>query len=227
MPEASSAYRGCRERIGELASDAPPEALCQTVPACPNWTVVDLLAHVIGVAEDFAAGNLEGAGSDEWTSSQIARRSQLSVPELVDDWRTISEPIEQSLDQVPPGPTSLLIGDLVSHEHDLRGALNRPGARDSEAVWIGLDRYIRWFGKRIKDAGLPSVTVRSGQRHWQAGILDPTVELEGEAFELLRAMTGRRTTEEIASLSWTGDSGNYLGLLPTYPPPAVSLGESL
>lgn len=227
MPEASSAYRGCRERISELASDAPDEDLGRTVPACPEWTVVDLVAHVIGVAEDFAAGNLEGAGSDEWTTSQIARRSGMSVPALVEEWRVIAEPIEQMLDQLPPGPTSLLIGDLASHEHDLRGALDRPGARDSDALWIGLDRYVRWFGKRIKDAGLPSVAIRSGDHHWQAGILDPTVELEGEAFELLRAMTGRRTHEEIASLSWTGDPSNYLDLVPTYSPAQRSLGESL
>ena len=227
MAEASSAYRGCRERITELASDAPDETLSRSVPACPEWSVLDLVAHVIGVAEDFAAGNLEGAGSEEWTSSQIARRSEMAVPELVEAWRVVAEPIESMMDQVPPGPVSLLIGDLVSHEHDLRGALDRPGARDSDAVWIGLDRYTRWFGKRIKDAGLPSVTVRSAERRWQAGILDPTVELEGNAFELLRAMTGRRTPDEIASLSWTGDSAAYLELLPTYPPPDRSLSESL
>jgi uncharacterized protein (TIGR03083 family) len=225
MPEASSAYRGCRERITELASEAPDDALNRSVPACPEWTVVDLVAHVIGVTEDFAAGNLEGAGSDQWTSSQIARRSEMTVPELVEAWRVIAEPIESMMDQVPPGPVSLLIGDLVSHEHDLRGAVDRPGARDSDAVWIGLDRYVRWFGKRIKDAGLPSVAIRSGEHRWQAGILQPAVELEGGAFELLRALTGRRTSEEIASLSWTGDPGAHLELLPTYPPADRTLGE--
>ena len=68
MAEASSAYRGGRERISEIASDTPDEALSRTVPACPDWTVRDLLAHMVGVAEDFAAGNFENAGSDEWTA---------------------------------------------------------------------------------------------------------------------------------------------------------------
>jgi len=226
MAEASSAYRGGRERISDLASDTPDEALSRMVPACPDWTVRDLLAHLVGGAEDFAAGNFENAGSDEWTSSQIARRSEMMVPALVEEWRVVSEPMEQMLDQIPPGPTSLLIGDLVSHEHDVRGALDRPGARDSDAVWIGLDRYVRWFGKRIKDAGLPSVTVRSAERRWQAGILDPTVELEGDAFELLRALTGRRTAEEVASLRWSGDPGAHLELVATYTPASRSLEEN-
>jgi uncharacterized protein (TIGR03083 family) len=226
MPEASSAYRGGRERISELASDTPDEALSRMVPACPDWTVRDLLAHVVGVAEDFAAGNFENAGSDEWTSSQIARRSEMMLPALVEEWRVISESMEQMLDQIPPGPTSLLIGDLVSHEHDLRGALDRPGARSSEAVWIGLDRYVRWFGKRIKDAGLPSVLVHSRDHDWQAGILEAAVELEGDPFQLLRALTGRRTLEEIASLRWTGDAGPYIELVPTYTPANRSLEEN-
>lgn len=225
MAEASNAYRGGRERISEIVTDTPNDALSRTVPACPEWTVRDLLAHVVGVAEDFAAGNFEGAGSDEWTRSQITRRSEMAVPALVEAWRVIAEPIEQMVDQLPPGPTSLLIGDLASHEHDLRGALDRPGARDSEAVWIGLDRYVRWFGKRIKDAGAPSVLVHSGERDWQAGILEADVEIEADPFELLRALTGRRTPDEIASMQWTGDPGPYLALVSAYPLARSSLAE--
>ena len=95
--------------------------------------MVDLVAHVIGVAEDFAAGNLERAGSDEWTTSQIARRSGMSVPALVEEWRVIAEPIESMMDQVPPGPVSLLIGDLV---HSSEPAPSRLPAAKSSATPI-------------------------------------------------------------------------------------------
>jgi hypothetical protein len=91
---------------------------------------------------------------------------------------------------------------------------------------MGLDRYVRWFGKRIKDAGLPSVLVHSGDRDWQAGILEAGIELEGDPFQLLRALTGRRTLEEIASLRWTGDAGPYLELVSTYTPANRSLEEN-
>ena len=226
MNEASSAYTGCRERIGEIAANLGSGDLTRTVPACPEWTVTDLVAHLVGVAEDFAAGKLDKAGADAWTKAQIARRSKLAIPALIDDWNAISTKMDPSLDEVAPGIAAMLIGDAVTHEHDLRGALNLPGARDSEAVWIALDRYVRRFGKRIKDANLPSVIVRCDGRQWQAGILQPAVELEAYRFGLLRALTGRRTVQEITALTWTGDSKPYIELVSSYPVARSSLNES-
>ncbi|MGH2749947.1 MAG: maleylpyruvate isomerase family mycothiol-dependent enzyme [Actinomycetota bacterium] len=226
MSRYSSAYRGCRERMTEIVTRLAPGELERRVPACPEWSVKDLLAHVIGVAADFAAGNLEKAGADEWTRAQIASRSDIEVPDLVHEWETISLQVEPVQDLISPGAAGMLIGDAVTHEHDLRGAVGRPGARDSDAVWIALDRYVRRFGKRIKDAGLPSVVVQAGDRRWQAGVLDPEVELDGAAFQLLRALTGRRTIGEITSLPWTGDPGPYTELFSSYPPARGSLLEN-
>lgn len=226
MDKASSAYRSCRERIGEIAVNLGPDELTRKVPACPEWTVTDLVAHLAGVAEDFAAGNLNKAGTDEWTRAQIARRSELEMPSLIEDWDAISMELDPSLDEVPPGIAAMLIGDAVTHEHDLRGAVNVPGARDSDAMWIGLERNIRRFGKRIKDAEQPSVVVQCEGREWQAGVLEPAVELEADHFELLRALTGRRTLQEITSLAWTGDPKPYIELIPSYPPTRNSLKES-
>ena len=226
MSEASSAYRGCRERIGELAANLSPDELTRTIPACPDWTVTDLVAHLAGVAEDFGAGNLDKAGSDAWTKAQIARRSKLEMPALIRDWDDISRQLDPSLDEIPAGVAAMLISDAVTHEHDLRGAVNRPDARDSDAMWIALNRNIRRFGKRSKDAELPSVVVRCEGRHWQAGVLEPSLELKADRFELLRALTGRRTIQEITSLAWTGDSKPYIELVSSYPVARNSLTES-
>ena len=226
MTEASSAYRRCRERIGEIAANLGPVDLARTVPACPEWTVTDLIAHLVGVAEDFAAGNFDKAGSDGWMKAQIARRSKLAMPALIEDWDALSRHLDPSLDEVHPGVAAMLIGDAVTHEHDLRGAVNLPGARNSDAMWIALDRNVRRFGKRIKDAELPSVAVPCEGREWQAGILEPSVELEAECFELLRALTGRRTIQEITALAWTGDPKPYIELVSNYPVARNSLKES-
>ena len=226
MNEASAAYKECRERIGGIATNLGPDDLNLTVPACPEWTVADLIAHLVGIAEDFGAGNFEKAGSDAWTKAQIARHSKLAMPALIDEWEAISRQLDPTLDKVRPGAAAMLIGDAVTHEHDLRGALNLPGARDTDAIWIALERYVRRFGKRIKDAGLPSVVVRCEGREWQAGVLEPSVELEAERFELLRALTGRRTVQEIASLAWAGDPKPYIELVSSYPVARRSLKES-
>jgi uncharacterized protein (TIGR03083 family) len=225
MNEASTAYKGCRGRIEEIASNLAPDDLTRTVPACPEWTVTDLIAHLVGVAEDFAAGNLEKAGSGDWTKAQIARHSKQAMPALINEWDAISKQLDPSLDEISPGVAAMLIGDAVTHEHDLRGALNLPGARDTDAIWIALDRNVRRFGKRIKDAGLSSVVIRCESRQWQAGILEPSVELEADRFELLRALTGRRTVQEINSLAWTGNPKPYIELVSSYPVARHSLRE--
>ena len=226
MNKASSVYGSCRERISEITANLDPDDLTRKVPACPEWTITDLVAHLVGVAEDFADGNFDKAGSDAWTKAQIARRSKLAMPALIDDWDAVSRQLDPSLDEVRLGAAAMLIGDAVTHEHDLRGALNLPGARDSDAMWIALDRNVRRFGKRIKDAELPSVAVSCEDRKWQAGVLEPSVELRGERFELLRALTGRRTVQEITSLAWTGDAKPYIELVSSYPVTRNSLSES-
>lgn len=209
-----------------VASGLAPGELARSVPACPDWTVKELVAHVIGVGEDFASGNVERAGAPEWTKAQIRRRAELDLSSLLDEWAEVSQKVEPTLDEIPEGAAAMVIGDAVTHEHDLRGAVGRPGGRDSDAMGIALNRYVKRFGKRIKDAELPSVTVTCDGRTWRAGVLDPAAELTGEPFELLRALTGRRTIDEIAALGWTGDQEPYLGLVASYSVPAASLGES-
>jgi uncharacterized protein (TIGR03083 family) len=221
----SHAYRSCRERIVEIAADLDSDQLFLSVPACPDWTVTQLLAHLVGVAEDFAADNLEHAGSQEWTQAQVDRRSQLTRAEIVEEWESLSRDLEPSLDRIRPGIAAMVISDAVTHEHDLRGAVDRPGARNSEALLIALERSVKRFGKRIKDARLPSVIVRCEDKTWQAGVLTPAVELQGDRFELVRALNGRRTIKEIASLRWSGDARSYIELAPSNPPPRVSLSE--
>ena len=221
----SVAYRGCRERVVEVVTGLGDDELKQQVPSCPDWSVRDLTAHIVGVAADFSVGNLEQVGSSDWTSAQITARAGRSVSELIDEWTKLAEQVEPTADLIPPGAAQMLVGDAVTHEHDMRGAVARVGARDSDAVGIGLDRYIRLFGKRVKDAELPSVVIRAGGREWQAGVKDPEAELSGDAFELLRALTGRRTIDEIAALEWSGDASLYTPLFSTYPPASTSLRE--
>ena len=221
-----TAYAGSRERFSELVLAATPEELARTVPACPDWTLKDLLAHVAGIARDMTTGNLAGVGDDEWTAAQIAAGASLSVEELVEAWAKDSEQVEGALELIHPAAAGLTVADLVTHEHDARGALGRPGARDVEAVDLSLYAHVRWLGRRLKENGIASLRVETPTDGWTVGPDDsPAATVSGAPFELLRAITGRRTPDEVAALDWQGDPAPYLPVFSAYGSPEESLRE--
>ena len=70
------AYLAVKDRIVELASTAEAESgglLSAVVPACPEWSVRDLLGHLVGLTEDWVQGNLDGYGSNQWAQAQVDR----------------------------------------------------------------------------------------------------------------------------------------------------------
>lgn len=217
MSGMSAAYRGARTRIRDLARDLDDEALATVVPSCPEWSVKDLVAHLCGVAADSLGGNLGDIGGPGWTASQVAARAARSLDELLDEWTKLGEQIEAGLDDLHPTLASALIGDAVTHEHDLRGALGEPGARASDGVVIATSFYARNFGKRLKDAGLPTLVVDTGDHQWTAGREEPIGTVRAPIFEMLRGLTGRRTTDEVKGFDWSVDAAPYLDLFSMYP----------
>ena len=211
--------------MGELAGALPESDLERTVPATPKWTVKDLIAHVAGIASDIVDGNVADAGRPEWTAAQIEAARPLSLDEILAAWDESSAQVEPMLDTIHPTAAALTVGDLVVHEHDLRGAIGDRGGRDSDRLTIALAAYVRRFGKRVKDAGLPTVRVVAGENEWNAGLETPKIELRDDPFEVFRAITGRRTKDEIRKLGWDGDPGPYVDLVSAYEHPSESLEE--
>ena len=114
----------------------------------------------------------------------------------------------------PPAAAAQMVFDATTHEHDLRHALGRPGARDAESLVVGLgfmeaslDGFVR--GRR---AARPR---RCASPQWSAvmGDGEPEVEVEASTFELFRTFGGRRSASQIRALPWTGDPGPYLAML--------------
>jgi uncharacterized protein (TIGR03083 family) len=220
-----SEYRAARERIGELARSLSHVELDRTVPGTPEWSAKDLIAHVAGIAADIVGGNVADAGAPEWTAAHIDAARGQPLENLLAKWQTSSVQVEPLLDSIHPTAAALTLGDLIVHEHDLRGAFGNRDARDTEGVWIALAAYVRRFGKRIKDAGLPTVRVIAGDKEWNAGLETPEIDLRDDPFELFRALTGRRTKDEIRKLGWAGDPEPYVDLVSAYEHPSESLGE--
>jgi uncharacterized protein (TIGR03083 family) len=222
----AAVYEDTRLRFAALARSLSDDDLARTVPATPDWTAKDLLAHVVGIAEDVSKGNVEGTGSAPWTQAQVERGRSRRVADLLEQWDELAILIAQGINFMPRTAASLFVADLVTHEHDLRGALKRPGGRDSVGVELALDAYAFRFRRRVEQAGLAPVVISDGAREWRSGEGEPAATVTGEPFELLRALTGRRTPAEVeANLTWTGDRATYLPYVSMYGTPESGLGE--
>ncbi|HUF33346.1 MAG TPA: maleylpyruvate isomerase family mycothiol-dependent enzyme [Acidimicrobiales bacterium] len=202
MGEIGAAYEGCRRRMTELVEGLDDDGAAQRVPACPDWTVHDLLAHVTGVVDDALAGRLEGAGSDKWTAVQVEARRGRPLAEVVAEWAAAAPAFEAVLDDLGMSGRQAVF-DCVLHEHDLRGALGRPGGRDSDAVAIGLTFAGPAITGAAKAQGIDLRVEADGAGAWGAEEADAV--LRGAPFEVLRATTGRRSAEQVRAMDWQGD----------------------
>lgn len=214
------------------------------MPACPAWTVRDVLAHVTGVAADAAGGTyFSGAADawsdirlaaarDEWTAGQVQSRRDRPVEALLAEWAgwaATLEPVLAGTAPALPGSPGWLVSapvaDLAVHLHDVRGALRQPGDRDAPVTGLGLRIYARWLGQRLDQAGRPALRLRVAGRERVAGSGQPVAALAADAFELFRALSGRRSLGQVRALGWDGDPEPYLDLFAPYPMPASPLVE--
>jgi uncharacterized protein (TIGR03083 family) len=225
MNEHAIAYKQARERFTGLVSDLAPEALNEKVPACPDWSVKDLTAHVVGIARDLNRSNVDDPGDDAWTAAQIAEGERKTLEELLDEWAGYSTEIEKAMEFMHPAISGVTTADLIVHEHDLRGAIGEPGARDSSGVSLALFTYTRMLGRRLKEQSAPPLRIMAGGETYDVGDGAPDTSVSGEPFEIFRSLCGRRTKEEIEGLNWEGDPAPFLGRFSNYGYPDHSLNE--
>ena len=93
-------------------------------------------------------------------------------------------------------------------EPDIRAALGEPGVRDADAVYIGLGFLAPLLMDSAAGHGT-ALRVRAGDGP-AFGDPEAAVGLTGEPFELLRAMTGRRSVAQLREMSWQGDGDAVL-----------------
>jgi uncharacterized protein (TIGR03083 family) len=212
MDAIGTVYAAGRARVTDLVMSIDPVQAEAPVPACPEWSVHDVVAHLTGVCADILAGNIEGVATDPWTAAQVAPRRSRPLDEVLKEWSEIAPQVEAFADNFPGRAADQWVADLATHEHDVRGALSRPGARDSDAIEVGLDFLVTMFlESSLAARSLPALRVRAGERQWVVGgDGDALAELEAAPFELFRALTGRRSPAQIRGYRWDGDPAVYL-----------------
>jgi uncharacterized protein (TIGR03083 family) len=220
MDGIGSVYAAGRARVAELVTSLDPAQEKAPVPACPAWCVHDVLAHLTGVCADVLAGNIEGVATDPWTADQVERRRDVPLDEIVKEWSETAPQVEAMAEHFPGRAAEQWVYDLTTHEHDIRGALSQPGARDSDALAVGLEFVVTMgMASSIAARGLPPLRVNAGDREWVIGGDDAghPNELEAEPFELFRAMGGRRSASQIRSYRWNCEPDVYVAAF-TYGP---------
>ncbi len=217
QPSLSQLYRDSRERVVALVAPLDDGALDSAVPTCPGWSVRDVVAHLTAVVEDVLAGRLTGPPSDEQTSDQVARFAGRAFPEILALWAEKAPPFEELVDAFEVWPAVL---DVATHEHDIRGAISRPGSRDTVAVRLGADRLINLLSPPVP----LRVTVEDAEFRLGPDNGDEVL-LRTNRFEAFRVRMGRRSRGQIADLDWTGDPSAVLDHLVVFGPSSTDIRE--
>ena len=203
-------YDDARRRVCELAAGLTEEQLASTVPATPDWTARQLVAHLAGVASDLVHDRRDGAGGPAWTSRQVAEREGRTLDDLVAEWA-----------QDGPGVRDLIaqrrlplqvVQDVLTHEADLREAFG-VGRLPAEVVDAVLPKAA---GPVVKAAG--SLVVRADGREWGGDDTTPEATLTVDGYELYRGLISRRSRAQMLAWDWTGDAEHYVDRLPVFGP---------
>jgi uncharacterized protein (TIGR03083 family) len=224
MTDYAQTYRAVRGRVADVVRNADGPALEVHAPATPEWRVRDVLAHLTGVAADINAGNLGGVATDVWTARQVEARRDRSVAELLDEWETEGRKVEAAMPAFPEVAAGQLIADAATHEHDIRGGLGASDARDSDAVAIAHSWMAQMLGPPL-DAADASVRLETDRGKMTVGSGSRQLGLSTSRFELMRAMTGRRSVEQMRAYQWHGDPAPELLVLSIFTPRPTPLDE--
>ena len=225
VPTDAETYRSLREAVVALARAHTP-ALGGVPPTTPDWQARDLLSHLGGVCDDVVHGNLEGVATDAWTAAQVETRRPWSVDEILDDWERQGGTLDAMIDQAPPGTFGQLLYDTWTHEQDLRGVLSTPGGRDTVAAGRAYEWATNALDRRDRRDGRPALALATGEGVRTVGVGEPTSAVRAHRYELLRAMSGRRSLAQMRRYEWTGHADpERLVLAPFFRPPIEDLRE--
>ncbi|HUK69569.1 MAG TPA: maleylpyruvate isomerase N-terminal domain-containing protein [Streptosporangiaceae bacterium] len=210
-------YRDARVRVGSLVSAVDDANLDARVPACPAWSVRDVVAHLAAVADDAVAGRLTGPPSEAETAAQVARFAGQPVSDVLARWAAIAPEFERLVGEFR---VRAAVIDIASHEHDIRGALGRPGARDAEVVW----RSAEWLLTGLQPPVPLRVVVEDAQFRLGPGS-GTALRLTTSRFEAFRWRMGRRSRAQLAALDWSDDPAPVIDHLVVFGPAAHDVVE--
>jgi uncharacterized protein (TIGR03083 family) len=234
VADLAPVYDETRQRITATVSELDDATLQRAVPAAPDWMVRDLVAHLTGdlaavLADDLPASFFANFGDpaevaklNAWTDRMVTERRTRPSADVLAEWEMLTPKAwavlgaranDAGLGSIADG---IVATDAAVHEQDLYGALGVAQARDSAALRVGTTSYVNLLGLRLN--GLAPVQFETESKTYAAGAGEPSMTARVERFELFRALSGRRSPDQIRAWDWTGDPDPYLELFYLYGP---------
>jgi uncharacterized protein (TIGR03083 family) len=218
-------YAETQGRIIDLVSPLEPPSLATPVPATPRWTIQQVVSHLAGVCANVVDGETEGAASEAWTDRQVAAREGRALTEVLEEWRGRAPALLEML--ATPGQADSSAFDILTHEHDLRGALGLAGPSDPAAILAVTSRVTGRVDHLVGKKGLPAMRLVTDECEWICGSDEVAVTGTAPSMEWFRALFGRRSAAQILTYTWAGDPKPYFGLLNLFGPlPEFDVAEA-
>lgn len=218
MPDYATSYREAQGRIMTLVNNQNAET---PVPACPGWTVKDVVAHLCGAMRDVAKGETDEVGEEAWTARQVADYRHRSLTDISAEWhhRAHTSPWAfQTYGQA-------LLADIITHEFDIRNALGNTQGRDLPVVRSAALFYLNALDYVFGEDGIPPMRILVEDKALDLGKGEPAGTVEMGWWEAMRIASGRRSTDQVRSLAWTGDPDQWIDHLFIFGPRGTDLVE--
>ncbi|MEO6502598.1 MAG: maleylpyruvate isomerase family mycothiol-dependent enzyme [Jatrophihabitantaceae bacterium] len=213
-------YVESQRRVQDLVTPLDAAALDKPTPACPAWSVRDVLAHLSGAADSFGTASFAGVGTDPWTAEHVESRRDVPVADLLAErWACTPK-----LEHVPADHQVWLpvVHDALTHEADIRGAIGAPGLpADALAAAFPLIEAVL----PMKLAMLGAVTLDLDGQPRTFGSGDPALMVRTSMFEIWRGFFGRRSDQQMRSWVTAGDAAAFARALPFFPARETDLLE--
>jgi hypothetical protein len=99
-----------QQRVIALVTGLPADRAATTVPACPDWTVRDLLSHMVGLGADVVAGDEPDDHHAAWTARQVEAGPVPPITFVGESWSWCSAGDPADAAVVGTFPTAFAIG---------------------------------------------------------------------------------------------------------------------
>jgi uncharacterized protein (TIGR03083 family) len=172
------------------------EAQWNAAARCEGWQVRDVAGHVVGLAEDTAAGVPGSRNADEEAAAvrhESPAGAAARLRAAVASFRALLDVIDDDAWAGPSGVPDLTLGDGVLtlwydtyvHGDDIRDAIGAPSDRGA-----GLDATVCYLAKELTTRGWgPATLVLDGAGRYDVGAGGR--EINGDALQFMLVATGR------------------------------------